>query len=171
MNLRNIDLLERIIAQKPSRENRLTELLRDPLAEFAEGWYMCVPACFIEALDIKQTERMINKKKTIVWTQGSSFSFKDGDVIYDTPEAYKCWTEAIKRINLCIQIDAAISAGPVRDGRNGRFSGSVTFSILLPDEGRNQVIRHGSRTMSQDEFVKFLIIGPPEDLKQKLGMD
>ena len=44
---------------------------------------MCVPACFNDKLDIKQTERIENKKKTLVWTQGSLFSFQTGDILLD----------------------------------------------------------------------------------------
>jgi len=167
MSKEALDLLENIIREKPSRENRLTDLLKDPSAEFADGWYMCVPTCFNEALDIKQTERVQNKKKTIVWTQGASFSFKAGDMLYDTPGAYKVWSEGLKHIGFCIQIDSASSAGPT-EGKNFRFSGNVTFSIFTPNEERNRIIRRGSHTMSQDEFIKFLIVGPSGELKQWL---
>lgn len=131
---------------------------------------MCVLTCFNDALDIKQTERIQNKKKTTVWTQGSSFSFKAGDVLYDTPDAYRIWSEAIKHIGLCVQVDAASSAGAT-EGRIGRFSGTVTFSIFTPNEDRSKIVRRGAHTMSQDDFVSLLILGPSAELKQKLAVD
>ena len=85
MNQRSPHILDRIIREKPSRESRLTELLKDPSADSPEGWFMCVPTCFNDALDIKQTQRIESKRKSLVWTQGSTFSFKEGDQLYNTP--------------------------------------------------------------------------------------
>ena len=89
-----LTILDDLIRDKPTREKRGTDLLKDPAAEATEGWYMCVPPCFNEALDIKRTERVEGKKKNLVWTQGSAFSFKQGDTVYDTADAYKVWAEA-----------------------------------------------------------------------------
>ena len=161
-----LNMLDRLIRQKPTRENRVTELLKDPTAESPEGWFMCVPACFNDALDIKQTQRVQGKKKSIVWTQGSSFAFKAGDTLYDTADAYKVWSEALKSIALCVQVKTASSAGASKRGTR-RFPGLVTFSILTPDERRTKITERGEHTMSQDEFVRFLIAGSPDDLKQK----
>ena len=128
---------------------------------------MCVPQFFNDALDIKQTERVKNKKKTLVWTQGSSFSFKIGDTLYDTPNAYRVWSEALKSINLCIQVKTTSSAGST-EGDSGRFPGSVTFTILTPNKDRSKIVERGEHIMTQDDFVRFLISGPPEELKQKI---
>ena len=127
---------------------------------------MCHPA-FNEALDIKQTERVEDSKKGPVWTQGSTFSFKEGDTLYDTADAYKVWSEALKDINLCVQINLASSAQPFQ-GEVGRFSGSVSFSILAPDKDRSKMVECAEHTMSQDDFVRFLIVGPHDDLKNKI---
>ncbi len=162
-----IAILEHIIRETPTEENRLTDLLKDPSAETADGWYMCVRKCLNAALDIKQTERIVNKKKTLVWTQGSSFHFKTGDTIYDTPDAYQVWSEALKTIGLCVQIKTGTSAGPTV-GSTGRFPGSVTFSILTPTKDRSKVVDRGEHSMSQDDFLRFLISGPPEELKKKI---
>jgi len=128
---------------------------------------MCVPSCFNEALDIKQTERILHKKKTIVWTQGSWFSFKQGDTVYDTAEAYKVWSEALKSIGLCVKVKMAHSAVPSA-GASERFPGSVTFSILSPNKARNKLVERAEHTMSQDDFVRFLIAGPYDELKAKI---
>ena len=118
-------------------------------------------------MDIKQTDRIENKKKSRVWTQGSSFSFKAGDTLYDTVEAYQVWPKALKTITICVQVKMASSAGP-SEGGTGRCSGSVTFTILTPNGDRSKIFERDEHTMSQDEFVRFLIAGPPDDLKQKM---
>jgi hypothetical protein len=168
MSAAAVSVLDQVIREKPTRDNRLTDLLKDPSAETAEGWYMCVPSCFNDALDIKQTERVVNKKKkTLVWTQGSSFHFNTGDTIYDTPDAYKVWSEALKTIGVSVQVKTGASAGPT-EGGIGRFAGSVTFAILTPNKDRSKVVERGEYSMSQDDFVRFLIAGPPEELKKKM---
>lgn len=167
MSQQALKLLEHIIREKPTRENRHTDLLRDPSAEFAQGWFMCVPTCFNDALDIKQTERVQNKNKTITWTQGSSFSFKVGDMLYDTPGAYTNWSEALTQIGLGVQVDTASNAGPSEEN-TGRVSGRVTFSIFTPNEDRTKIVRRAVHTLSQDNFVRFLISGPTEEIKQLL---
>ena len=48
------------------------------------------------------------------------------------------------------------------------FSGSVTFSILIPDKNQSQILDRAEHTMSQDDFVRFLIAGPVGDLKTKI---
>ena len=167
MSQTSISVLDQVIREKPTRENRLTDLLKDPFAETEEGWYMCVPPCFNDALDIKQTDRVVNKEKTLVWTQGSSFHFNTGDTIYNTPDAYKVWADALQTINLCVQIKTGSSAGST-ESATGRFAGSLTFSILTPNKDRSSIVERGEHSMSQDDFVRFLIEGPPEELKKKI---
>lgn len=165
-----LSILDHVILEKPTREKRLLDLLKNPSAETTSGWYMCVPSCFNDALDIKMTERVVNKKKTLVWTQGSSFYFKIGDIIYDTPDAYKVWSEALKTTRLCVQVKNGISAGPIGN-TTSRFSGSVTFAILTPNKDRSGIVERGEHSMSQDDFVRFLIAGPfDEELKKKVGV-
>lgn len=163
-----ITILDDLIREKRSRENRTESLLKDPSTRSGDGWYMCVPPCFNEALDIRRTERVKNGKKRLVWTQGSWFSFKRGDTVYDTADAYKVWSEALKSINLCVQIKSGYNAGP-SERASERFSGSVTFSILTPDKARSKLVERTEHTMSQDDFVRFLIAGPCEELQSKIS--
>lgn len=165
----SLTILDHLIREKSTREKRLMDLLKDPSAENVEGWYMCVPPCFNDALDIKQTERKKDKKKTLLWTQGSSFSFKTGDTLYDTPDAYEVWGEALKTMGLCVQVETGTSADPVTD-EGGRSAGSVTFSILRPNEDRSKIVERCQHTMSQDDFVRFLILGPSAGLKKKIDV-
>ncbi len=167
MTKKALSVLNHVIREKPTRENRLTDLIKAPSLDHVEGWYMCVPPCFNDALDIRQTERVENKQKTLTWTQGSSFAFKAGDTLYDTPDAYKVWSEALKSINLCVQVKLGSSAGPL-DGGTGRFAGSVTFSILTPNDYRSRLVERADHTMSQDDFIRFLIGGPPDEMLGKM---
>lgn len=161
-----LNILERITRKEPTkkRQKRLEEFLKGPIAE---GWFMRVPPCFNEALDIKLTERILKKKRSLVRTQGSSFSFKTGDILYATPYAYKDWPEALKSITLCVQVKEASSAIPSTK-KIPRDPGLVTFSIIFVNKEQSKYVERGEHTMSQDEFVKFLIVGPPDDLKRKI---
>lgn len=163
----SISVLDQVIREKPTKENRLTELLKDPSAEAPEGWYMCVPSCFNDALDIRLTSRSVNKQKLLVWTQGSSFYFNAGDTIYDTADAYKVWSEALKSIGICVQVKVGLSAG-LNEGGTGRYGGSVTFAILTPNKDRSKIVECCQHSMSQDDFVRFLISGPTDELKRKI---
>jgi hypothetical protein len=60
-----------------------------------------------------------------------------------------------------------MSAGPT-EGGTGRFSGQVTFAILTPNKERTKIVERGEHAMSQDDFVRFLILGPLEELKRKI---
>ena len=159
-----LDILEHVIREKPGREKRTIRLLKDPAAETTDGWHMCVPSYFNDALDIRLTERKVNKKPTLVWTQGASFSFKVGDTLYDTLDAYKSWSDALRTIDLCAQVKMGSNAGPV-DSNSGRFDGLVKFSIFTPTQDRSRLVERSEHTMSQDDFVRFLISGLPEEPK------
>ena len=134
---------------------------------------MCVPTCFNNALDIKQTPRMKDGKETLVWTQGSEFSFKTGDTIYDTPKAYIEWPDALKHISLCVSVEDATDAIPAKKNPEQnemipRYSGSVRFSILTPNEQQTALIKRGSFQVTQDEFILFLIEGLDGALKSRI---
>jgi hypothetical protein len=163
MNNKSLELLKEVTSKNAIRQTRSLDLLKHPEKD-SDGWFMCVPSCFNEALDIKQTERVTNGKKTICWTQGASFSFKPGDTIYDTPIAYEVWSEALKHINICFSVNNAINAGASEDGKC-RYPGLVTFVILKPDEQRTKLMEQEEQTLSQDDFVNFLITGNKSDKK------
>lgn len=154
-------LLDRLIREKPTRENRSLELLKDPSETHDKSWFMCVPSAFNDALDIKQTERTEGGKKVTRWTQGSLFCFKPGDVLYDTPLAYGTWSEALKHINICIQVKDAAGVG-LSENAKSRSAGSVSFTLFKPDKRRTELLACGDHVLTQDEFVRFLIAGPGE---------
>ena len=156
-----LELLERLneySQQDAKRRTRLKECLMDPDSEYAEGWFMCVPNCFLDELDIRQTERVEDGRKEWIWTQGTAFSFGEGDILYDTPGAYQSWAEALKSIKLCVQVISGTAAGTVSEG-SLRSPGSVTIDILRPDKERTKLVSCGQLNLTQDEFVHFLVSG------------
>ncbi|MDD5451758.1 MAG: hypothetical protein PHT49_07700 [Desulfovibrionales bacterium] len=168
MNQEALDILQRLTEDASiRRQKRLTQLLKPAEAEYAEGWFMCVPKCFNDSLDIRLTERIVDGHLALVWTQGSAFSFSEGDILYDTRNAYKVWSEALKSISLGVQVRQALAAGAASEG-NGRSPGSVTFEILKPDKRRSKLVGNGYYTLSQDDFVRFLIAGPSEGFAARL---
>lgn len=162
-----LDLLSKLIKQSTSRERRFTELLRDPDHDAATGWFMCVPRCFNAALDIQSTERVVDKVRRSTWTQGSSFSFSQGDSLYDVPRGEGPWFEALQRINLGVQIKSSLPAQQLETGE--RFSGELEIAILIPDQSRSRIQEAARFKISQDDFVAFLISGPKQKLSEAIS--
>jgi len=168
MRKKTLDLLESLLNASVTREHRKTQLLKDPDVEYYEGWYMCIRKCFNEALDIKYTTITENKVPKRVKTQGTIFSFKKGDALYDTPKAYEQWSEALKHINLCVQVEKASDVTPASKN-NKRFPGYVFFNILTPNQERTKLVLRDQLRMSQDEFVRFLITGPSVEMLKRIN--
>ena len=152
-----LQILDRLIKPETKRQRRLTELLRPPEVD-SYDWFMFVPTCFNAALDIQQTIRMIEKQETLQWTQGSTFSFSVGDIIYNTAKAYEKWSEAVKHIRYCFHVTDATPVAPA-NGSAHRKPGKVKFDLLVPNEAGTSLTRSSSHDMTQDEFVRFLIAG------------
>jgi hypothetical protein len=170
-----LKLLKKIITQKklekedryPSKEKRYTELLKEPerTRSNKDDWFIYVPSCFNDCLDITKTSRVVKKKKEKkiekIWTQGSRFAFHRGCILYDTSKAYQKWGNAVEKIKYCISIYSGTSAVPAMNEKE-RFSGVVEFSILSPRPLITKLEEIGEFTLTQDEFVSFLINGNPE---------
>jgi hypothetical protein len=178
----SLAVLDELILAKENRNKRTARLLKDPGIESTPDWYICVPSFFHNALDIQLAERVktvtieepgqeVKKVKKIeqVWMQGSSFNFEEGSTLYDTIDGYLEWSEAIQKINVCIQV--VRSAGVIPETADqARDPGSVTFKIFIPDGNRTILTLRGEHTMSHDDFIRFLIIGPvSEELKNLTG--
>jgi hypothetical protein len=158
-----LDRLETLrTSQEGSRNERLTIFLKDPEAEYADGWFMCVPRCFNDSLDIRKTERVVKRQKQLSWTQGYVFSFSEGDILYDTAKAYESWTEALKEMKVCIQVQSGTAASKT-------FAGSVRFTTLVPDVQKKKLVKVKEETLTQEEFVRLLISG--ERMPSILEMD
>lgn len=183
----SLKLIQKLITQKflekearyTAKEKRYTEFLKNPERTLTDNddWYIYVPSCFNDCLDISKTDRVIKtdqfvldqktqemrpKKKTKkVWTQGSRFAFHRGCTLYDTPKAYHRWADAINEIKYCVSIHRGTSAEPAMNEKE-RIRGIVEFSILSPSTRTRSLKEIGAFTLTQDKFISFLIKGIPE---------
>jgi hypothetical protein len=172
MTQQALKVLERIVAleeesdetgalkttKKEKRANRLLEFLKPPDVDTQQGWFFYLSLNYNEALDIQWTERKKDKVAYWVWTQGGWFYFKQGDIIYDSPDAYAEWQTKGTRFRYCIQVDSSIGATPATT-KAKRKSGSVNFTLFTPDKTATSLIAEGKYSRTQDEFVRFLITG------------
>ena len=145
--------------------------LETPLSDFPDGvgagWYLAVPACFRDALDITWAERKKSGVSAWRWIQGGSFGFKQGDTLYGVAEADGDWGDALHRLGFCVAVTDASPALPAKPAAVRpetpedvpRDPGFVTFDVLEPNDRRTALVSTGQRTLSQDEFVRFLICG------------
>ncbi|MCK5173094.1 MAG: hypothetical protein KAR47_06860 [Planctomycetes bacterium] len=182
----SLKLVKKLITQKlsaktgryPLKEKRLTKALKEPERSITDhdDWFMYVPSFFNDCLDIAKTDRvertgrktldektgkMKEEKETKkVWTQGSRFAFHRGCTLYDTPKAYHKWEDAINEIKYCVSILSATSAQPAM-GDQERIPGIVEFSILSPIQSQG-LKKIKDFTLTQDEFIRFLIEGNSE---------
>lgn len=170
----SLELLQGLIAQK-ARQHRRTKCLKNPerIHRDKDEWFIYVPSCFNDCLDIAKTDRvetkghldektqkMTSEKKTKkVWTQGSRFAFHRGCTLYDTPKAYRSWGDAIKEIKYCISIHYGES---VKLTKKKRESGNVKFAVLIPSSRTASLEEIGTFELTQDKFVMFLIVGNPQ---------
>lgn len=182
-----LKLLKKLVTQKflekegryPTKEKRHTEFLKDPERTLIDNdeWFIYVPPCFNDCLDIAKTDRRVKTGRKIrdkktgrmrdeteirkVWTQGSRFTFHRGCTLYDTPKAYHRWRDAINEIKFCVSIHNGTSAEPAMNEEK-RITGTVEFSILKPSTQTMSLKEIGTFTLTQDEFISFLISGNPE---------
>jgi len=129
-------------------------LLKDPDGTSPKSWFMCVPPAFNEALDLKQNCGAPNPG----WTGSGAFAFKSGDRLYNCPEAYSSWGEALRVMKLGLFVQSASSAGMGEDG--SRYGGAVQFTILTPDDANSRLVERFDYSMTQDEFIRMIIEGP-----------
>ncbi|MHC5079699.1 MAG: hypothetical protein ACYTHN_11810 [Planctomycetota bacterium] len=157
---KSIEVLDRLLDQYrlKKRPTRLKDLLRDPSGGRERNWQYFTPPCFNDALDIRLTDRVREGRKTPVWTQGGNFSFKVGDVLYDCPAGYGAWENALQKIKGGVQVISARDVSPPTKEKE-RDPGQVTAVLLKPDKKRKSLVRDRQLILTQDEFVRFLILG------------
>ncbi len=155
----SIDLLDSLLSKGSQRSKTL---LHDPDSNGDDGWYMCAPKCFNDALDIKFNCTPASPG----WTQSTCFAFKGQDTIYDTPKAHQIWSAALQEIGFSVIVQSASSAGQGAVGSGRRYAGNVGFAVCSPSEDKQKLIRRFTTSLSQDDFVRFLITGPSDDLRQ-----
>jgi hypothetical protein len=172
----SISILERCLKlrcrheEDPTKQPRLDELITTFEAfqmspgtlTHAAGWHFCVPDSFRNALDIRLTSRKIDGESKMIWTQGPWFHFEAGDTIYDSPRAYLPWD--LKNFTLCLDVKRASPARPPdRENPSMDYSGTVIFDVLTRNDTSAQLVKRFEHALTQDDFVKLLILGPPED--------
>jgi hypothetical protein len=93
------------------------------------------------------------------WTQGDDYCFTEGDILYDTPQAYlPLWKDALKHISLACQVVRAVPN--TFDADTGKVKkGYVTFILLKPNEDRTKLETTGQYHLTQNEFVEYLRTG------------
>ncbi len=125
---------------------------------YAENWFMAVGEQFKAELDIKKTNRKKKGEKIEVWTQGTTYAFKEGQVFYDTPEGYSLWSDALKKIIFACKIleaETKIIATKYRDANEG----FVEFAIYKTNTEKTNIIEIDKQNITQDDFVTFLKTG------------
>lgn len=133
--------------------------------DWCVGWTFAVRPEFADALDIKLTERVVKKKKTLVWTQGSVFDFHAGYTLYDIVQyPQETWQDFLRRVSYAVTVVDARPAEPARAPTKlgpgiSRDSGSVTFDVYAPNGEKIQATKVATYSVTQDKFVKILISG------------
>ena len=161
MKDRSLQILHALLAPAGGKYKRVAEPMVSFENGFTCGWALCVPESFRSALDIRQRVQTRNKRRSRVWTQGPWFHFQTGGILYDVPEAYGKWPQAIKSVGICIHIVDAAPAMATADGL--RDPGYVTFEVFAPNEERTAWVVRNEKTLTQDDFIRMLIAGPPGD--------
>ncbi|NBX69836.1 MAG: hypothetical protein EBR01_12845 [Proteobacteria bacterium] len=91
---------------------------------YADGFAFAVPEAFAESL--KQEK------------------FNQGDVFYDSPEAYKLeWGKYLKKAKTIIQV-------------SGYDKSDLKIKILKPDKEKTEIVEAESRTVSSEQLFKIL---------------
>jgi hypothetical protein len=164
----SLSLLDELTALQPEKNLRKTEFLRDPDATIENyNWAFIVPKCFNDALDIKKTLRIKDKIKQEIWTQGSTFFFNTGDILYSKKEAYINWYKAISEGLYAIQVTSGRTSIPGKKGKKegnkkeekDRDKGEVTFTVYQGCKKENILKKEGVYTTTQDDFIKILVNG------------
>ncbi|MGA7579567.1 MAG: hypothetical protein ACLQUW_09345 [Desulfobaccales bacterium] len=166
---KSIYILDKLIKQKRAKRiKRSIELLADFSNGYAEGWYFCVPIFFYDALDIKFTFQ--NKMK--LWTQGSTFNFSTGDMIWNHAYPYcENFVSDVKKNRIGVQVQSSAPCLPQTKNRL-RNSGKVNFTIFTKRNEDYSIFiwkRAGNYSLSQDEFIEFLIKGYSQSLDLNLN--
>lgn len=104
-------------------------------------WCFEVPYAFKDALDIKYQQRVKNKKKYYVWTQGGLLSFKEGDTLHS-----KCG-------KITLQVQHAQPMGWDVD-KDQVYLGSVVYKKYSSEKKEYAVEEH---SCSQVDFLSLII--------------
>lgn len=165
---RCLAILDKLTGEKG---NRLLELLSCSEApsnlkhpyewpEWCQGWAFNVGPQFANALDIHLTQRVVDKKPTKCWTQGSTFDFKAGYAVHTYLREMddKKWIEQLAQNPVSIKIEAASPAIP-KDESGTRNKGTVRFQILKRSPDGKTLVQDEIFETTQEGFIRYLITG------------
>lgn len=149
--------------------------------DWCQGWAFDVGTHFAEAFAISLDQFVENKKIIMKWVQRTAFNFRPGYVIHTYGKKYQDlpWGSQVAHNPICFQVKDAKEATPWRHGVKAkppvkqkppkndtpaipyvppvkRDSGYVIFHALSRD---NNYLPGTTRQLSQDDFIRFLIIG------------
>jgi len=163
MNASSALELWELLTRSGRMSRRSRKLLRSQDGSGAEDWFMHLPSCFNDALDIKENCGPPNPG----WTQSGGFSFRKGDHIYNTSAAYQEWGTALKQTQFCFIVRTSSASGNNADG--SRYPGDIVFSVLRINADRTGFDTLFDQRLSQDDFVHVLIAGPTGELAKRLS--
>lgn len=139
--------------------------------DWCEGWAFAPSLGHADALGLvlarrqRTEERLVDgrlvKEKTFyrVWTQTSAFDFRAGYLIHSAPSREGVpWGEQIARIGRSVQVLDAMQASP-GGSLMARDPGFVSFRLYYPAPRGNRLLPAMSYTLTQDDFVRYLITG------------
>ena len=170
------------------------------LSCFPEGYTKLaveLPEGFRRALGINWTIKKIGlskeakeilyrgKKVSIpinILTQGSNYSFEQGECIYNTKKAYLIWSEALKYISFCIDVKFAKPAIPINKEQifileaelKGEINENGIFNKLIDKFSDNNFPLTNSSILEKIDSQRWIIsdkenpifIDTPENLRE-----
>lgn len=147
-------------------------LLKDPHTATHSSWHLWLPVHFNASLDLRFTRRQQTKNNEVIrkwkeWSQGTSFCFNEGAIIYDRDVTeLETWGEKLDAIDFYVVLgptkpvtlrSGSNSSTEAADSAN-RDPGSVNFMIYMPTDNHGSVVSH-EHTVTQDHFVRYAISG------------
>ena len=137
---------------------KLSSVLSDFDDGYTSGWAFDVPKVFCRALGLSFEPGGDGGNDSGRCKQSSAFEFSRGDMLYDTRRA----NEDRAHAKICVQVRAATSVSRATE-TTPRNPGMVRFDLHTQSEDRRRFVHRASRCTTQDDFVRFLIAGPPPE--------
>jgi len=128
--VKNLDL----ICRKVERTDLLIAKFIDG---YASGWEFAVKEVFKDSLDIKKTDKTINKKTFKIYTQGVVYKFEEGDLFHNDKSGYENWNDFINGENpITLQVQFGSSSG--YQTKNTKTT--ITSPLEIKDNSKVKVI-------------------------------
>jgi len=133
---------------------------------YASGWEFAVKEVFKDSLDIKKTNKTINKKTFQVYTQGIVYNFERGDVFHNNKLAYENWNDFINGKNpITLQVQFGGSSGY----KTKNIKTILTSPIEIKDNSKTKEISNLKITeQSLDKGFLEVLILKPNNKKDKM---